>query len=188
MTRIPVYKYDAEGNFICKYESHKAAASDVKRVKANIRKAIIRKNKSAGFYFSEIYFKKYPAVQKSPKVILAYKKTATSTWMECRSLKQAALETNIPAIVIKWLLDKNDIKNTTIFKDLRGSNNVKDDVKFYLDKAECKPVPLILLQGKSKKEYKSIKAASLFLEVSTTAVSKALKNNDKLKGWLIKRL
>ena len=108
--------------------------------------------------------------------------------MECTSLKQASSETNIPAVVIKWLLEEKNRKTTTIFKDLREKKDVNNEISFYKEKTIGKPVPVVLLKGKSKKEYKSIKAAALFLEVNANAVSNALKNNEKLKGWLIKHI
>lgn len=188
MKRTPVYKYDTEGNFLCKYESYNLAALDIDRTRPNIRKAIIKRNKCAGFFFSEIYLDKYPAAYKTPKVVLAYKKSDSSTWVECTSLKQASSKTNIPAVVIKWLLDENSRKITTIFKDLRGKIDLKNQISFYVEKSIGKPVPVLIQKGKSKKEFKSLKAAALFLKVHAYNVAAALKNKDKISGWSIKEL
>lgn len=186
MKATPLYKYDSEGNFICEYKSYHAAAFAVKRNRANIRKAIRRNNKSAGFYFSEIYLEKYPVDRISKRLILAFKDSDSPKWVECISLSQASKKTNIPVAVIKWLMDNNGRKNSIKFKRLSSSDKPKTEQKFYQEKIEGKPVPVIIQKGKFRKEFKSIKSAAMYLEVRPLIISKTLKSKEKLNGWSIK--
>ncbi|MDP3683504.1 MAG: hypothetical protein Q8S01_06175, partial [Ignavibacteria bacterium] len=86
------------------------------------------------------------------------------------------------------LLDEKNRKTKTVFKDLRGKNDVKNQISFYIEKTIGKPVPVVLEKRKSKKEFKSLKAAALFLKVQAYTVATALKNKDRIHGWLIKGL
>lgn len=64
--RIPIYKYDTEGNYICGYNSYSEAALAVNRNLRSIQRGLADKHLVAGFYWN---------VNKYDKLDLKYYKT-----------------------------------------------------------------------------------------------------------------